>query len=95
MLVVKMVLDPADLRPIIEAVVAETLTALRADEAVLPPGRLAYLEPEAAAILGIRAHQLRDARRRGEIVATKVGGRIAYERAELLNYLRRGRRDVK
>lgn len=78
-------LDPADLKPIVEAVLAEVL----AKAAPLQSERLAYLEPEAAALLGLRAHQLRDARLRGEITATKVGGRLGYSREELLAYLAR------
>lgn len=80
-------LDPTDLQPIVRSVVAEVL----AQTAPLQSDRLAYPEPEAAALLGIRAHQLRDARLRGEIVSTKVGGRIGYERTELLAYLARQR----
>lgn len=82
-------IDPDELRPIVSAVVAEVVANL----ATLPQGndRLAYTEPEAAAMLGIKGHALRDARLRGEIQATKAGGRIAYERTELLAYLARQR----
>jgi len=83
-------LDPADLQPIIAATVAETIDRLEADRARLN-GRLAYREAEAAALLGIPAHSLRDARRRGEIVASLVGKRILYSRTELLAFLQRRR----
>lgn len=80
-----------DLRPVVEAVVAETLATLQAADAAIGGHRLAYLEREAAELLGVRPHTLRDARLRGEIVGTKIGGRIAYERSELLSYLQRNR----
>lgn len=73
-------------RPMAEEVAAVLGTKLDDD-------RLAYPEPEAAQLLGIATHQLRDARLRGEIIATRVGGRIGYERSELVAYLARGRTD--
>lgn len=84
-------LDANDLRPIVVDVVRETLAAIRDSAAVLDGGRLAYTESEAAAALGCRPHVLRDARIRGEITPTKIGGRIGYERAELVAYLARNR----
>jgi hypothetical protein len=57
-----------------------------ADEARLGD-RLAYTEPEAAALLGIQPHVLRDCRRRGEISAKLCGKRYLYERSELLRFL--------
>lgn len=72
-------------RPLIEEVAAAIGT--RSGDA----DRLAYTEAEAAKLLGIATHQLRDARLRHEITATKVGGRIGYERTELLAYLARNR----
>ena len=38
-------------------------------------GRLAFTEPEAAALLGVKPHVLRDCRRRGELQGAKVGSR--------------------
>jgi len=87
---VNLSLDPADLRPLVQAVVTEALDQLRRDEARLD-GRLAFPEPEAASLVGVKPHVLRDARLRGEITATRIGKRIAYERSELLDYLRRNR----
>ncbi len=84
-------LDPADLRPLVAAVVAETLQAIRENAATLDGARLAYSEPEAAAAMGCKPHVLRDARLRGEIISTKVGGRIGYESSELRAYLARNR----
>ncbi|QDU57374.1 helix-turn-helix domain-containing protein [Aeoliella mucimassa] len=82
-------IDATELQPLVREVVAEVVR-----EMALLGGstdRLAYPEAEAAGLLGIRGHQLRDARHRGEIVATKVGGRIGYERSELIAYLARNR----
>lgn len=86
----KLSFDEADLRPVIEQIVAATLVQIQSDEAKLAD-RLAYTEPQAAAILGIRPHVLRDARLRGEISGSRVGKRILYERDELLRFLRRQR----
>lgn len=77
----------ADLRPLIETIVAATLARLESEREGTGD-RLAYTEPEAAALLGIRPHVLRDARLRGEIAASRVGKRLLYEKAELLRLLR-------
>ena len=53
--------------------------------------RLAYLEHEAASLLGVQCHVLRDARLRGEIISTRIGGRIGYETSEIKAYLERNR----
>jgi hypothetical protein len=80
-------LDPAALAPLVRAIVAECLAQLRADEARLT-GRIAYSEDEAAALLGLQPHVLRDERRRGRIAASSiVGRRIRYTREHLLDYL--------
>ncbi len=73
------------IRPVVEEVAAAIGSCTGDDD------RLAYPEAEAAKLLGIATHQLRDARLRGEIFATRVGGRIGYERTELLAYLVRNR----
>lgn len=86
----KFLIDTAELRPLVEAVVAEAVSAIQRS-GLDDDGRLAYPEPEAAQLLGLASHQLRDARLRGEITATKLGGRIGYERGELIDYLARGR----
>lgn len=84
-------LDSADLKPLVAAVVAEVLDAVRSTDATLGGERLAYTESEAAALLGCRPHVLRDARLRREIISTKIGGRIGYEKRELESYLARNR----
>ena len=82
--------DEATVRAIAKPIVAEVVAAVGSAS---DTGRLAYPESEAAALLGIAAHQLRDGRLRGESTATKGGGRLGYERAELLRYLAAGRQD--
>jgi hypothetical protein len=75
------------LRPLIAEVVEQTLARLEAAKAAVPE-RLAYSEPEAAALLGLEPHQLRDERRRGRITASQVvGRRVRYLREDLVNYL--------
>jgi hypothetical protein len=51
--------------------------------------RLSYSEKEAADLLGVKPYVLRDARRRGEVKATKVGRKVAYTTRQLENYLAR------
>lgn len=82
--------DEAELRPLIEQVVSAALSKLQADESRLG-GKIAFTESEAAAFLSIRPHVLRDARLRGEILGSRVGKRILYERDELLRFLRQQR----
>ncbi len=85
------VFDPAELAPIIAATVAETMARIRADEAELGE-RLAFSEQEAARLLDIEPHVLRDARLRGCISASRITGRrIRYARTDLLEYLQRNR----
>lgn len=83
-------IDPEEFRLIIEATVVETIAQLAADEARLGK-RLAFIEPEAASLVGIQQHVLRDARRRGEIFARLCGKRYLYSRDELLRFLHEGR----
>jgi hypothetical protein len=78
--------DIQELEPVIRAAVVAVLDELRANEATLG-NRLAYPEAEAAALLGIPRHVLRDARLRGEIVGRTVGRKILYSRDALLKFL--------
>jgi hypothetical protein len=87
--------DPAALQPIIEAVVAETIQRVEERRAALPDARLAYSEEEAARLLGLEPHVLRDERRRKRITASQiVGRRIRYTREDLVSYLMRRRTDA-
>ncbi len=80
-------IDDNDLLPLIERTVAAAMERLESISEKLN-GRLAYPEPEAAALLGIRPHVLRDARLRGTVKATRVGKRVLYARDDLLRLLR-------
>ena len=84
-------LPEAELRQLMRQIVLDTVEAVHNCPGTLKGHRLAYSEPEAASALGVKAHVLRDARLRGEIQATKIGGRIGYEAAELKDYLTRNR----
>ena len=83
-----MIIDfaPDDLRPLVQLVVAEAMAKVEAERAKLD-GRLAYTEPEAAALLGIPRHSLRDCRLRGEVTASRIGKRIVYSREALSEFL--------
>jgi hypothetical protein len=86
----KMQFDDNDLEPLITTIVTKVL-AQRETNAVKLGGRLAYTEPEAAALIGVRPHVLRDCRLRGEIEGTKIGKRIMYSREQLLTLMERNR----
>jgi hypothetical protein len=80
-----------DLRPLVATVVAECFAQLRDDEARIGE-RLALSEIEAARLIGVESHVLRDARLRGEISASRIAGRrIRYLPADVLTYLARNR----
>lgn len=78
--------DPADLVPLVQAVVSETLAQRDAIESRMG-GRIGYTEAEAADLLGVERHTLRDCRLRGEIAARKVGKRYVYSKQSLLAFL--------
>jgi hypothetical protein len=84
----QLAVEPALLEPLIRAVVEQTIARLDQAREALPDGKLAYSEAEAARLLSLHPHQLRDARLRGEIEASVGPGRkILYSRADLLSYL--------
>jgi len=81
-------LSKEDLQPLVKEIVSELLLAPEGEHLALSPdGRLAYSEPEAATLLGLPAHRLRDARLRGEISARKVGRAYRYARSELIRFI--------
>jgi hypothetical protein len=83
----KLELSADDLRPIIQATVAEAIAQLRADESKLGD-RLTFSEGEAAALLSMDQWQLRDERRDKRITASVVrGGKIVYSKSDLMRYL--------
>ena len=89
----KIEFDRDTLRPLVNLAVAEALDRLEDERAKLN-GRLAFTEPEAAALLGVKSYVLRDCRRRGEIEGAKVGSKIVYTRADLLAFLDRQKENL-
>lgn len=83
-------LSEAELRPLIQQVVTAALEQLDVQRQQFGT-KLAYSEPEAAALLSIKPHVLRDARLRGELAGSRVGKSIRYERDEILRYLHKMR----
>lgn len=84
-----MQLSPEDLKafqPLIDAAVAKAIAAVRQEAGQQQP--LVYTEAEAAAVLKLKHHALRDERRRGRIASSKgPRGVIRYTRQQLDNYL--------
>ncbi len=80
--------DQDALRPLVHLAVAEALDRMEGERAKFN-GRLAFTEAEAAVLLGVKPHVLRDCRRRGELQGAKVGSKIVYTRADLLEFLER------
>ena len=66
----------------IRSVVVETIAEIQQNSY-----RIGYPEAEAAAVMGIPRHRLRDARLRGEISARKVGKGYVYSRESLVRFL--------
>ena len=89
----KIEFDREDLRPLVQLAVAEALDRLEAERAKLQ-GRLAFTEPEAAVLLGVKPHVLRDCRRRGELQGAKVGSKIVYTRVDLSDFLDRQKENL-
>lgn len=84
----KLQLDHEELRPLIKEVVRETLKSTEVLDAKMDD-RIGFTEPEAAKLLGVNRHVLRDCRLRNEITARKVGKRYIYHRAALSDFLLR------
>jgi len=86
---VKIVLDDMEaMRPLVVAVARQVAAEMMGAANAIPDGRLAYSEAEAASMLGLNPHQLRDERRRGRIAASViVGNRVRYSRDDLVGYL--------
>jgi len=85
-----MLIDQAALREFVASVVSETVAKLQADQSAAGE-TLAIDEAEAARLLGMKRHQLRDERLKGRIRASRVcgGKRILYSRDDLREYLRK------
>lgn len=80
----KSVIERAELREVVSAVVREVLDVVARDRLADP---IAFDEVSAARMIGVPRHVLADARRRGEIVGSRVGKRVVYVRQELDRYL--------
>jgi hypothetical protein len=79
--------DPEVLTPLIRAVIEQTLAAVEESRASLPD-KIAFSEAEAAKLLSLHTHQLRDERLRGRIEASVgPGKKVLYSKTDLLNYL--------
>jgi hypothetical protein len=77
------------LRPLLTEIVRQVVQEREQVKATIPD-RLAYSEREAAALLGLLPHQLRDERRLGRVRAFVVAGRrVRYAREDLIAYLTR------
>jgi hypothetical protein len=84
---VRVTLNADAMRPLVREIVGEVLARLDA-QGPRPDRRLAFSEEEAARLLGLEHHQLRDERRRGRIAASVVvGRRVRYTREDLVGYL--------
>ena len=75
----------------IRAAVRETVDQIREDASLIASEQLAISEADAAKLIGVAKHKLSEARYRGEITGSRIGKSIVYERAELLDFLRRQR----
>jgi hypothetical protein len=88
---ISLVIDPQVFSPMVKSLIAEVLAQTEADRAKTG-SKLAYSEEEAARLLGLEPHQLRDERGRGRIAFSRiVGRRIRYTPDDLADYLRRSR----
>lgn len=72
-------------KPLVAEVVRTVLAELKRANG---SSRLAYTEPEAANLLGLPRHSLRDLRLAGKVRASRLGKRIIYERCELERLLK-------
>jgi len=80
-------IDEAVFEPFVKSLVTVVLSE---QENLQPPhnNQLAYTEAEAASMLGLHQHQLRDLRLDGRIGYTRiVGNRIRYTMQDLTTYL--------
>lgn len=80
-------IDKDALRPLVEEVVTQTVELVGSQRDLLGD-QLVFTEPEAAALLRVKPHVLRDCRRRGQIEGFPIGNKIHYNRAEILRFCR-------
>lgn len=90
---VSITVDRAALEPLIKQIGGQLLVEFEARNAIMGD-KLCYGKDEASRLLGLKRHQLRDARLQGKISYSRiVGGRIRYLRDDLLKYLADNRCD--
>ena len=78
--------DISELRPVLTEVVQQVLREVQAEQQKYGD-QIAFSEAKAAAMIEVKPHVLRDARRRGEIEGVRVGKSIRYTREALDAYL--------
>lgn len=84
----------SELRPLVRSVVAEVMAEINQLQNGRE-GQVAYTEAEAANMLGLKQHQLRDRRLAGKISFTRiVGRRIRYTLPDLMAYLSENREEA-
>jgi hypothetical protein len=86
-----MKIEPGDvhaLEPVIRTIVRAVLDDVQTEREQFN-GRLGYTEAEAATLIGVAKHVLRDCRLRGEIHGKPVGRKVVYSRDELARFLER------
>lgn len=74
-------IDDDELKSLITLVVQEVLAKAPTDD------RLAYTETEAAKLIGVARHVLRDERLRGRVQHGKCGKKIVYSKRQLLEFI--------
>ena len=86
----KLELDTAEVAPLVEQITRQVVAEL---SPLLQAGRdrIAWSEPEAAALLGWPDHRLKDARLRGAITYTRIGRGAYYQMRDLQRFLAAGR----
>lgn len=86
--------DIHDLKPLIAEAVRDVLKELAGTP--LTSGQLAFNEAQAAELIGLKKHQLRDARLRGQIRALRPPGtkNYLYTRGALLEFVEGGGNEI-
>ena len=77
-----------DVRPIVRACLVEILEREDGILSQLDRERIAYPEREAAALLGVAPHVVRDLRLKGQLHGKRFGRGVLYEKQELIRFLR-------
>ncbi|MBT6155800.1 MAG: helix-turn-helix domain-containing protein [Planctomycetaceae bacterium] len=77
----KVLIERDDLKPVVAEVVTEVMERFSNDD------RISYTEPEAAELIGVKRHVLRDERLKGRVRHGKVGNKIVYTRRQLLEFV--------